>query len=91
MQISATQTYHRRGPAGGKAPAAGGYGGLRVKPPVAGPFFKLFGKNSSFNAIWITFCTVSEPFEITKFLRFESQLKKSLTLLQVKSKTIVTF
>ena len=44
-------------------------------------------KNDYFNAIWITFCTFLEPFERTKFLRFESQLNMSLPLLQVKSKT----
>ena len=44
-------------------------------------------KNGYLNAIWITFRTFSEPFERTKFLRFESQLNKSLRLLQVKSKT----
>ena len=44
-------------------------------------------KNGYFNAIRITFRTFSEPFEKTKFLMFESQLKKSLPLLQAKSKT----
>ena len=38
----------------------------------------------NFSAIWITFRTFSESFETTKF---ESQLNKSLPLLQVKSKT----
>ena len=50
-------------------------------------FCKLLEKNGYFNAIWITFRTFSEPFERTKFLRFESQLNKSLPLVQVKSKT----
>ena len=50
-----------------------------------GYFFKFFGKNGSFNAIRITFHTFSEPFERTKFLMFESQLKKSLTLRQVQN------
>ena len=48
------------------APAAGGYGSLHAGGyggPVAGRFF---GKNSYFNAIWITFRTFSEPFETTK-------------------------
>ena len=36
-----------------------------------------FEKNSYFNAIWITFCIFSEPFKKAKFMRFESQLKKS--------------
>ena len=36
-------------------------------------FCKFLGKNGSFNVIWITFCTFSEP--------FESQLNKSLSSL----------
>ena len=73
-QISATQTCHR--------------GGMRVELPAAGRFFVSFWKkNGYFNAIRIAFRTFSEPFEGTKFLMFESQLKKSLSLLQVKSKT----
>ena len=75
-----------------KSPAAGGYGGLRVKCPVAERFFSNFlEKNSSFNAIWITFHTFSESFEKTKILRFERLLKKSLTLLLVKTKTYLNF
>ena len=50
-------------------------------------FCNFLEKNGCFNAIRITFRTFSEPFETTKFLMFESQLKKSLLLLQVKSKT----
>ena len=50
-------------------------------------FCKFLKKNGYFNAIWITFHTFSEPFEVTKFLRFEGQLNKSFLLLQVKSKT----
>ena len=50
-------------------------------------FRKLLEKNGYLNAIWITFCTFSEPFERTKFLRFESKLNKSFPLLQIKSKT----
>ena len=58
-------------------------GGLyRRSPHLLG----IFRKNSYFNAIWITFRTFSEAFERTQFLRFESQLKKFLPLLQVKSK-----
>ena len=57
-------------------------------PQAAGGFFVIFlEKNGYFNAIRITFCTFSEPFETTKFLMFESQLNKSLPLLHVKSKT----
>ena len=48
---------------------------------------KFWKKNGYFNAFWITFHSFSEPFERTKFLRFKSQLNKSLPLLQVKSKT----
>ena len=55
-----------------------------AKTSSAGQFF---GKNSYFNSIWITLSTFLEPFERTKFLRFEGQLKKSLSLLQLKSKT----
>ena len=44
-------------------------------------------KNGYFNAIRITFRMFSEPFERTKFLMFESQLKKLLPLFQVKPKT----
>ena len=68
---------------GAKPPAAGGYGSLEAKHPVAGRFF---GKNGYFNAIWITFRAFLETFERTKFLRFESQLSKSLSLLQFKFK-----
>ena len=52
-----------------------------------GIFCNFSEKNGYFNAIRITFCTFSEPFETTKFLMFESQLNKSLPLLHVKSKT----
>ena len=44
-------------------------------------------KNGYFNAIRITFRTFSELFERTNFLMFESQSKKSLPLLQLRSKT----
>ena len=50
-------------------------------------FCKFLEKNGYFKAIWITFRTFSEPFERTKFLRFESQLNEFLLFLQVKSKT----
>ena len=63
-------------------PEAMGVWGLR--PQLLGNFLE---KDDYFNAIWITFCMFSEPFERTKFLRFESQLNKSLPLLQVTSKT----
>ena len=61
---------------------------MGAEPPAAGRrFFVIFWKeNGYFKAIRITFRTFSEPFERTKFLMFESQLKKSLPLLQVKSK-----
>ena len=61
---------------------------MGAKPPAAGQFFVIFWKeNGYFNAIRITFRTSSEPLERTKFLMFESQLKKSLPLLQVNYKT----
>ena len=60
---------------------------MAAEPPAAGQFFVIFLEKNCFNAIRITFRTFSEPFERTKFLMFESQLKKSLPLLQVKSKT----
>ena len=50
-------------------------------------FCNFLEKHDYFNAIWITLPMFSEPFQRTKFLRFESQLNKSLPLLQVKSKT----
>ena len=61
VHISLTQTFYRRD--------------LKA---VAGRFFAIVsGKNSYFNAIWITFRMFLASCEITKFLRFESQLKKS--------------
>ena len=45
---------------------------------AAGQYFVIIlEKNSFFDIICITFHTFLEPFETTKFLRFESQLKKS--------------
>ena len=62
------QTYHRRD----LVP--------KPQPPEAmGDFLKIFvifGKNSFFDAIWITFCTFLKPFKRTRFLKFENQLKK---------------
>ena len=52
-----------------------------------GDFCKFLEKNGYFNAVWIKFRTFSKSFERTKFLRFGSQLNKSVPLLQVKSKT----
>ena len=51
-QTSLTQTYHRRGFGGGAA--------------VGQFFINFFGKNSYFNAVWITFGMFLEPFEKTK-------------------------
>ena len=62
-----------------------GHGG--AAPSRWAIFCNFLEKNGYFNAIRITFRTFSEPFEKTKFLMFESQLKKSLPLLQVMSKT----
>ena len=53
-QISATQTYHRRG-LGAEPPAAGGYRVWGLRHPAAGRCFAIFGKNSYFKVIWITF------------------------------------
>ena len=65
-------------------PEAMGLWGRSTQP--LSDFLKFLEKNGYFNAIWITIRTFSEPFERTKFLRFESQLNKSLPLLQIKSK-----
>ena len=48
--------------------------GLGPKPQVLGNFF---GKKAILMPYWITFRMCSESFERTKFLTFESQLKKS--------------
>ena len=74
-QISATQPCHT----GGMADVGGA-------PSRCVNFCNFLEKNGYFIANRITFRTFSEPFERTKFLMFESQLK-SLPLLQVKSKT----
>ena len=60
---------------GAETPATGSYGDVEAKPPGTRRVFVIVGKNSNFNAIWIIFHTFLEPFVITKFLRFESQLK----------------
>ena len=52
-------------------------------------FCNFLEKNGYFNAIRITFRTFSELSERTKFLMFESQLEKSLPLLQVKFKILL--
>ena len=46
---------------------------LGAKLPTAGRFFVIFGKLAIY-CHWITICL--EPFEKTRFLTFESQLKK---------------
>ena len=73
--VDRTTTCRRLWGSGGKAPSRWAI------------FCKFLEKNGYFNAIWITFCTFSESFEIIKLLRYESQLNKSFPLLQVKSKT----
>ena len=61
---------------------------MGTPPSAAGQFVVIFlEKNGYFSAILITFCTFSEQFERKKILMLESQLKKSLPLLQLKSKT----
>ena len=47
--------------------------GLR---PSRQAIFVIFRQKIVFKAIWITFCTFLEPYEITKLLRFESHLKE---------------
>ena len=69
--------YPRRG-FGAEPPAHGGFG---AKPLAAGRFFVIFWKKNYFQCHWITFCTCSEPFERTRFLTYESQLKDSIVLL----------
>ena len=56
-------------------------------PQPLGDFLQVFGKYSYHNAIRITFRTFLEPFERSKLLRFETQFKKKLSLLQIKFKT----
>ena len=51
-------------------------GGLGPKPQLLGNFFAFVWKKSYFKCRWITFRMCSEPFETTRFLAFESQLKK---------------
>ena len=68
-------------------PEAMGVSSLGRSIQPLGDFSQVFGKNGYFNDIWIAFRTLSEPFERTNFLRFESQLNKTLLLLQVESKT----
>ena len=43
---------------GAEPPAAGGYGGLRAKPPAAGRFLEVFEKKSYFNPIGSHFARV---------------------------------
>ena len=58
-------------------------------PPAAGNFCKFLEKKL-FKSHWITFRASSEPFQKTRFLTFQSQLKKfscSILLLQLNPKT----
>ena len=71
MEVVVLKRITNRG-LGAELPAAGGYRGLRAKPPAAARFLVIFGKISYFNAIRMC----SEPFERIRFLTFESQLKK---------------
>ena len=59
---SLTQTYHRWR-SGGEAPSRWA-------------IFCNFLEKKLFQCLWITFRMCSEPFEKTRFLTFESQLKK---------------
>ena len=67
-ETNVTQTYHRLGFEVGTQ-----------RQEVMGDFLNFcnfFGKNSNVDAILITFCMFLEPFERTRFLRFENRLKK---------------
>ena len=66
MQISATQTCHRRG-LGTESPAAGSFGNLRAKHPAAGRFFVSFWKKMA----------VLVPFR-SHFARFQRYLKEQI-------------
>ena len=61
-QTCLTQTYHKLE-----------YGGASHWPILC----NFGGKNSYFDTIWIIFLTFLEPFEMAKFLTFESQFEKS--------------
>ena len=70
-ETNVTQTYHRW-------ESVGGSPNRRRLWVIVWKFLQFFGKSSHFNAIWITIGTCLEPFERTKFLRFESQVKTRL-------------
>ena len=59
-------------------PAAVGFGGMGAKPPAVGRFFVMFWKKSYCILMPLDLISqvLSEPFESTRFLTFESQLKK---------------
>ena len=66
-ETNVNQTYYRRESWGGADAAMG---------DCLKSFIIFWKKNSYFNVILITFRALLEPFERSKFLRFESQLKK---------------
>ena len=59
-------------------------GGLGADPSRWAIFVIFWQKNSQFSAVWNTFHTISESFEWTKLLNFQSHLKK-LNLLSFSS------
>ena len=61
---------------GAEPPAARGYGGLGAKSPAAGRFLLIFWKKKAILIPLDHISYVSEPFESTSFLTFESQSKK---------------
>ena len=61
---------------GAESPAAGGYGGLGRRPPVAGRVFVIFLEKISILMPLDHISHVLEPFENTRFLRiWPSQFK----------------
>ena len=75
-----TQMYHRRGFEGG-ASSRRRLWGSGGEAPSRWAIFCNFLNKKAILCHWITFRKCSEPFESTRFLTFESQLKKSNCLI----------
>ena len=73
--ISGTPTHHTLG-SGGGAFSRRKLWDLGAKPPAAKRSFVSFWKNKPFFCNWTKFRRFSETFKKTRFLTFESQLKK---------------
>ena len=73
-RVSVIQTYHKRG-VGAQPTAAEGFGGVGTKLPEGIVDF-LKNKLLHFKCHWIIFRACLQPFERTRFLPLESQLKK---------------